>query len=344
MATNATILDEAGRTLYEDDAPRTRVLARRLFAFILDAFLASLIADAVARPLTPLHLNIGPLGSFGYASGSGSALQLLFGKPVAPFWPLVVPIVVAYFIVCEAAFGLTPGKGLAGLRVTRVDGARAGFWPVVVRNLLRPIEAWDSTVWLGGIVILLSSRRQRIGDHLAGTVVADVRSVPASYLSRDAARRRALWCALGIPLAYAVTILLAYINPMAVVADRAWTEKTPTVNSSDLTALLPANATVTNRWSVRGPYRQGVFGDFLTYKVRYEVLDRRATRIAPGPHLLCDRAPKVGQFLQWVAGRLGTVRPEHELPRVDAAHNRLGLAPVAIARRPPEKQNPCAND
>jgi len=191
---------------------------------------------------------------------------------VAPFWPLVVPIVVAYFIVCEAAFGLTPGKGLAGLRVTRVDGARAGFWPVVVRNLLRPIEAWDSTVWLGGIVILLSSRRQRIGDHLAGTVVADVRSVPASYLSRDAARRRALWCALGIPLAYAATILLAYVNPMAVVADRAWTGKTPSVNSSDLTALLPQTATVTDRWSVSGPYRQGMLGGFLTYKVRYEVL------------------------------------------------------------------------
>jgi uncharacterized RDD family membrane protein YckC len=272
MATNATILDEAGRTLYEDDAPRTRVLARRLFAFILDAFLASLIADAVARPLTPLHLNIGPLGSFGYASGSGSALQLLFGKPVAPFWPLVVPIVVAYFIVCEAAFGLTPGKGLAGLRVTRVDGARAGFWPVVVRNLLRPIEAWDSTVWLGGIVILLSSRRQRIGDHLAGTVVADVRSVPASYLSRGVARRRALWCAVGIPLAYVATLLLAYVSPVAVVADHAWTGKTPAVNSSDLTALLPATATVTDRWSVSGPYRQGMLGGFLTYKVRYEVL------------------------------------------------------------------------
>lgn len=123
-----------------------------------------------------------------------------------------------------------------------------------------------------GIVILLSSRRQRTGDHLAGTVVADVRSVPASYLSRGVARQRALWCALGIPLAYAATLLLAYVNPMAVVADRAWTGKTPTVTSSDLTAMLPANATVTNRWSVSGPYRQGLFGGFLTYKVRYEVL------------------------------------------------------------------------
>ncbi len=193
MAANATILDQAGRTLYGDSAPYTKVVTRRLLAFILDSFLASLVAGAVTQPLTPLHLAIGPLGSFGSASRSGSMLQLLFGKPVAPFWPLVAPLVVAYFIVCEAAFGLTPGKRLAGLRVTRVDGTRAGLWPVVVRNLLRPIEAWDSTVWLGGIVILFSSRRQRSGDHLAGTVVADVRSVPASYLSRGVARQRALW-------------------------------------------------------------------------------------------------------------------------------------------------------
>ena len=272
MAANATILDEAGHTLSADSAPYTHVLVRRLLAFILDGFLASLVAGVVARPLTPLHVNIGPLGQFGSASGSGSMLQILFGKPVAPFWPLVAPIVVAYFIVCEAAFGLTPGKGLARLRVTRVDGARAGLWPVVVRNLLRPIEAWDSTVWLGGIVMLLSSRQQRIGDHLASTVVADARSVPASYLARGIARQRALWCAVGVPLAYAATILLAYLSPMAVIADRAWTGKESTVNTSDLTALLPQTATVTNRWSVSGPYRQGLFGELLTYRVRYEVL------------------------------------------------------------------------
>ncbi len=77
---------------------------------------------------------------------------------------------------------------------------------------------------------------------------------------------------MGIPLAYAATLLLAYVNPMPVVADRAWTGKTATVNSSDLTAMLPPNATVTNRWSVSGPYRQELFGGLLTYKVRYEVL------------------------------------------------------------------------
>ncbi len=127
MAATATILDEAGRTLYEDGAPYTRVLVRRLFAFILDGFLASLVAGAIARPLTPLRLAIGPLGQFGSASSSGSMLQLLFGKPVAPFWPLVVPIVVAYFIVCEAAFGLTPGKGLARLGAIRFRDTLSGI-------------------------------------------------------------------------------------------------------------------------------------------------------------------------------------------------------------------------
>jgi len=243
--------------------PDTDVVVRRLLAFAVDGVLVSLVTGIVCRPLTPLHLAVGPLGS------SDSVLQLLFGKPTAPFWPLVAPVVLAYFIACEALFGLTPGKALAGLRVVNRDGTRAGLGPVVVRNLLRLVEGWNTLLWLGCAVILLSPRRQRIGDHLAGTLVADARSVPASHLSRRVARQRALGCALGVPLAYLASLLLAYLNPAPVLVDRAWNWKQPAVLSSDLIAALPQTLAVSGPWDVDRPRRNG---RFLSYTVRYEVV------------------------------------------------------------------------
>ncbi len=112
--------------------PDTRVVVRRLLAFVVDGVLVWLVAGVVGRPLTPLHLTVGSLGS------SVSVLQLLFGKPVAPFWPLVAPVLLLYFITFEALFGLTPGKAFAGLRVVNRDGTRAGLGPVALRNLAAP--------------------------------------------------------------------------------------------------------------------------------------------------------------------------------------------------------------
>jgi uncharacterized RDD family membrane protein YckC len=132
--------------------PDTDVVVRRLLAFAVDGVLVSLVTGIVCRPLTPLHLAVGPLGS------SDSVLQLLFGKPTAPFWPLVAPVVLAYFIACEALFGLTPGKALAGLRVVNRDGTRAGLGPVVVRNLLR-LVARDGTHSSGSDAPSSCSRR-----------------------------------------------------------------------------------------------------------------------------------------------------------------------------------------
>jgi len=249
--------------------PDTRVVVRRLLAFVVDGVLVWLVAGVVGRPLTPLHLTVGSLGS------SVSVLQLLFGKPVAPFWPLVAPVLLLYFITFEALFGLTPGKAFAGLRVVNRDGTRAGLGPVALRNLLRLFEGWNALLWLGCAAILLSPQRQRIGDRLAGTLVADARSVPASYLSRGSARRRALYCALGLPLAYLASLLLAYLNPAPVVVDRVWSRGQLAVLSSNLTAPLSGTVAVSSRWSVDQPRRTS---RFLTYTVRYEVVTNRPRR------------------------------------------------------------------
>lgn len=71
--------------------------------------------------------------------------------------------------------GCTPGKRLAGIRVVRVDGGPPGFSESLVRNLLRAVElplGYAPAI----LAVVLGSRRQRLGDLVAGTLV--VRHAP----------------------------------------------------------------------------------------------------------------------------------------------------------------------
>lgn len=83
-----------------------------------------------------------------------------------------------YFILMEAFLnGQTLGKKLCGLRVVARNGGKAGFFRILVRNLMRVIDGLGA--YLVGLLIALASRsRQRLGDHLAGTMV--IRTTPAA--------------------------------------------------------------------------------------------------------------------------------------------------------------------
>lgn len=79
----------------------------------------------------------------------------------------------AYYIVLEAIWSRTPGKRLQGLIVRKLDGSRCGWKAALIRGGLRIVEV--NPLLLGGLpaglVIISSSRKQRLGDMLAGTVV-----------------------------------------------------------------------------------------------------------------------------------------------------------------------------
>jgi uncharacterized RDD family membrane protein YckC len=251
-------------------SPDVHVVMRRLLAFVIDAFLLVFVTRVVGRLLTPFHVTVAPL-----SPSSAAVLDLMFRKPAAPLWPVVAPLVIIYFTLLEVLFGLTVGKALAGLRVVNRQGGPPRFEAVVLRNLLRPLEAWSATAWLGGLVILWSAHRQRIGDHLAGTLVADARSVPAASLTRRSARRRALACALAVPSAYLACLVIAYTAASPVVIDRAWNERTGAVSSSGLAVGLPGHVTQIIMWGLTGPRRAG---GLLSYGVWYKVLTRRPER------------------------------------------------------------------
>jgi uncharacterized RDD family membrane protein YckC len=67
--------------------------------------------------------------------------------------------------------GQTLGKRLVGLRVVDADGLRLQFHQVLLRNLLRMVDALPLFYFFGGMACLLSRRAQRLGDLAANTVV-----------------------------------------------------------------------------------------------------------------------------------------------------------------------------
>ncbi|HEX5641394.1 MAG TPA: RDD family protein [Thermoleophilia bacterium] len=75
-----------------------------------------------------------------------------------------------YYAVLEGIFGASVGKLVFRMRVVMADGSRPTSGAVIVRNLVRIPEAWLLYI-PAGISCLASGRRQRLGDHVARTVV-----------------------------------------------------------------------------------------------------------------------------------------------------------------------------
>ncbi len=82
-------------------------------------------------------------------------------------------VYLGYFLVLEALWSRTIGKYFQGLMVRKVDGRRCDWNAALIRTALRILEV--NPLLLGGIpagiAVISSSRKQRIGDLLAGTVV-----------------------------------------------------------------------------------------------------------------------------------------------------------------------------
>jgi uncharacterized RDD family membrane protein YckC len=104
--------------------------------------------------------------------------ELTGGRAVVPFllW-------LAYFIVMEASLGATLGKLAMGIRVVKPDGSKLDWGSAFIRNLARLVDAFPYAIpYLVGAIAVWSdpTRRQRLGDRWAHSVVVDRDSVPAS--------------------------------------------------------------------------------------------------------------------------------------------------------------------
>ncbi len=143
-------------------------LASRFAAFVIDVFGVAFL-----------------LATFGYHTASAGALTGI--KPdTSGFWAIAsVSFLAALLIafVCEGLFATTLGKLLFGLVVLNTDGKYAGLGRALTRSALRPIDL----LLIGPIVALLTPKRQRLGDLMAGTVVSQTRFAPLMTLVAGAA-------------------------------------------------------------------------------------------------------------------------------------------------------------
>jgi uncharacterized RDD family membrane protein YckC len=105
----------------------------------------------------------------------------------APKWVIAV-MILALFLVFTGYFaffewmwsGQTPGKRWLKLRVIREDGRPITFWESSIRNLLRAFDMMPGMFYSIGLISVFSTTRdQRIGDMVAGTVVVREREAEA---------------------------------------------------------------------------------------------------------------------------------------------------------------------
>ncbi|NCC51584.1 MAG: RDD family protein [Spartobacteria bacterium] len=99
--------------------------------------------------------------------------NLLSPDLAAAFWAVLTFLIsFGYPIVMEWSWrGQTLGKRLLRIQVMDEQGLRLQFSQVVVRNLLRPVDALPMFYLLGGVTALINRKAQRLGDITANTIV-----------------------------------------------------------------------------------------------------------------------------------------------------------------------------
>ena len=82
-----------------------------------------------------------------------------------------------YFAVFEGFWnGRTPGKYVMKLRVLKDSGRSITFFEALARNLLRFVDWFPSTYFVGLIAMVSNKQSKRLGDFAAGTIVVHERS------------------------------------------------------------------------------------------------------------------------------------------------------------------------
>ncbi len=87
---------------------------------------------------------------------------------------ILVPFLLqwGYFALFEAFWnGQTPGKRVAKIRVIQQSGRAVTLFESLARNLVRIIDFLPTSYITGVISIFVTSRNQRLGDLVAGTLV-----------------------------------------------------------------------------------------------------------------------------------------------------------------------------
>lgn len=143
-------------------------VGRRAAAFVLDF----LLLLPLMYPFLEEHLAILQAQVESAVPADAAAMALSFG--LFWHWLAAIGIFVVYCTAFEATLAATPGKLFMHCRVADEKGLPCRFPRIVIRNLLLFVEMFPVFDLLPPLVLILVTRkRQRLGDLLAGTIVVE---------------------------------------------------------------------------------------------------------------------------------------------------------------------------
>lgn len=151
-------------------------IGRRFGAIFIDL---SIVSFATYIASLPLLWMIGPGFEFEMTADGAPEFPVAVLAVGALFLIASTLAIHAYFIFFELRKGATPGKSLLGLKVVSTSGEPLTRQQAIGRDMAR----WYIDAIFGipaFISILVTKKRQRVGDILAGTVVIDARPRNAS--------------------------------------------------------------------------------------------------------------------------------------------------------------------
>lgn len=126
-------------------------VGERFLAFLIDWILLIIYSLSFYQLITTIHFN------------NNMELSIIL-------WGWLLPVIL-YTPLCEIFNnGQSIGKRLVNIRVVKADGSTPGISAYLLRWLLRPIDLYFSG-GIGVLVILLTNKRQRLGDLAANTMV-----------------------------------------------------------------------------------------------------------------------------------------------------------------------------
>jgi uncharacterized RDD family membrane protein YckC len=133
----------------------TNVLGRRIAAHIVDSMIWFVVLI-----VPPLVLSAVVTGQ----STVGESITMIGGV-------IGLVLFLGYWLLLEGIWdGHTIGKKAFGIKVVKANGGECTIVASVIRNLFRSIDGLFLYI-PALIAIVLSDKRQRIGDYFAGTVV-----------------------------------------------------------------------------------------------------------------------------------------------------------------------------
>lgn len=187
------------------ELPRVNILGRRFLAALLDFIFLSVLGWIVNTAFGITHVTGGTLPQPGQNGFS------YYTSVTTVDWWWMALLAFSYFFIQEALLSVTLGKAIMRLRVIPSSDQRKiwhiALWQAFVRNMVRPFEVTQLPYTFGvsiiaALCILMTKKRQRLGDLLARTIV--VASTTTSY---PAYRPSQMYIRTGIILVMVVCLI-----------------------------------------------------------------------------------------------------------------------------------------